>query len=149
MVEPSKLLFDYLRIFNFANGVVFKQKSIFISTICLLLLVQRPDSRIYRFSLTSQAPLLQEHEVTRNFLCHYWQEFFGSLLIYNRTRGNNVQRNPLEKKHWYIYTPWLPNDVLRKKQVRIKKLFNYRGNVWSCLSYFRHKLSFKQSIKIE
>ena len=102
------------------NRLVFELKKLLISTFCLLLLVQRPDNHRYRLSSTSQAPLLQEHEVTRNFLFHHWEEYFGSLLIYNRTRGNNVRRNPLEIRVWYIYTPWLPNVVLRQKQVRIK-----------------------------
>ena len=110
--------------YNFAwskNGFVLELKNIFISTFPLLLLVQPPDNHRYRLSSTSQAPLLQEHEVTRNFLCHHWHEYFGSLLIYNRTRGNNVQRNPLEIRQWYIYTPWLPNVFLRQKQARIEK----------------------------
>ena len=109
-----------------------------ISTFPLLLLVQPPDNHRYRLSSTSQAPLLQEHEVTRNFLCHHWQEYFGSLLIYNRTRGNNVQRNPLEIRQWYIYTPWLPNVFLRQKQFKVNKmvLVQRQCMVGSSLSYF-------------
>ena len=70
---------DYLWISNFATGLVFGEKTkqkTFTKTLCLLHLVPASDNRSCRFSLNSQVPPLQQHGVTRNFLCHLRKEFF-------------------------------------------------------------------------